>query len=170
LSICETRDGSISLRSSNFKQLFHSLSGAKKESLEKYINPSELNRFKPKEILVALDVCLGMGYNSACLIEAVRNKKVYLKWYGLELDKNPLKIALENSKYRSTWSINIIKTLERIESHNQFKDSYGEGNVLWGDARKTINLIPKSLKFDLIYLDPFSPQQCPELWSEEFLC
>jgi spermidine synthase len=40
---------------------------------------------------------------------------------------------------------------------------------LWGDARKKINIIPSAIKFDLIYLDGFSPQKCPQLWSIEFL-
>ena len=29
--------------------------------------------------------------------------------------------------------------------------------------------IPEPVRFDLILLDAFSPQRCPELWSEEFL-
>ena len=40
---------------------------------------------------------------------------------------------------------------------------------MWGDAREKINLIPSSIKFDLIYLDGFSPQKCPQVWTIEFL-
>jgi len=40
---------------------------------------------------------------------------------------------------------------------------------LWGDAREKINIIPSSIKFDLIYLDGFSPQKCPQVWTIEFL-
>ena len=40
---------------------------------------------------------------------------------------------------------------------------------MWGDARKKIKLIPSSIKFDLIYLDGFSPQKCPQIWTIEFL-
>ncbi len=40
---------------------------------------------------------------------------------------------------------------------------------MWGDARKQLSLIPNALNFDLILHDPFSPQKCPQLWSEEFL-
>ena len=38
-----------------------------------------------------------------------------------------------------------------------------------GDARKEILNLPKEINFDLIYLDGFSPQKCPEIWSYEFL-
>ena len=40
---------------------------------------------------------------------------------------------------------------------------------MWGDAREEINIIPSSIKFDLIYLDGFSPQKCPQVWTIEFL-
>ena len=40
---------------------------------------------------------------------------------------------------------------------------------MWGDAREKINIIPSSIKFDLIYLDGFSPQKCPQVWTVEFL-
>ena len=40
---------------------------------------------------------------------------------------------------------------------------------MWGDAREKINNIPTSVKFDLIYLDGFSPQKCPQVWTIEFL-
>ena len=62
-----------------------------------------------------------------------------------------------------------ISILNKIKSSSCFKSNIGEGKILWGDARKTIDFIPGDIKFDLIYLDAFSPQQCPELWSEEFL-
>ena len=40
---------------------------------------------------------------------------------------------------------------------------------MWGDAREKIKIIPDVDKFDLIYLDGFSPQKCPQLWTIEFL-
>ena len=40
---------------------------------------------------------------------------------------------------------------------------------MWGDAREEINIIPATNKFDLIYLDGFSPQKCPQVWTIEFL-
>ena len=38
-----------------------------------------------------------------------------------------------------------------------------------GCAREKINIIPSSIKFDLIYLDGFSPSKCPQVWTIEFL-
>ncbi|WP_269622837.1 MnmC family methyltransferase [Prochlorococcus marinus] len=44
-----------------------------------------------------------------------------------------------------------------------------KGKLFWGDARQKVGNIPEQTTFDLIFLDPFSPKQCPELWSEDFL-
>ena len=63
-----TQDGSYSLRSNFFKENFHSLKGALNETQTKFIVPSDLKRFKKKSLNV-LDLCFGLGYNSASLFE-----------------------------------------------------------------------------------------------------
>ncbi len=169
LTIFTTDDGSITLRSSAFKEGFHNSSGAKKEAQEKFINPSELHRYKKDQTLNVLDVCMGMGYNSACLMEELIRRKLFLNWWGLEIDKRPLSIALNNKTFLSHWNIKTIKNLEMVRNTNYWKSQLGEGRILWGDARQKILEIPTGVNFDLIYMDAFSPQQCPELWTEEFL-
>ena len=57
-----------------------------------------------------------------------------------------------------------------INKSGKWTDGFNKGIIHWGDARQKIYRITKdSLSFDLILLDPFSPQKCPELWSEEFI-
>ena len=63
-----TEDGSISFRSEKFNENFHSKAGAYCETKNKFINPSRLKRFHNKSINV-LDICFGIGYNSALLFE-----------------------------------------------------------------------------------------------------
>ena len=65
-----TKDGSITLRSILFQENFHSLEGAHKETQIKFINPSDLKRFKDKSLTV-LDICFGLGYNSALLFNSL---------------------------------------------------------------------------------------------------
>ena len=101
LSVFKTEDGSISLRSSTFREFFHSNSGAKKESMEKYICPSELIRYKQNQTVTVLDVCLGMGYNSASLIEETLKKQICLNLWALEVDRSPLRLALSNHVFKS---------------------------------------------------------------------
>ena len=79
-----TKDGSISFRSEKFNENFHSKAGAYFETKNKFINPSRLERFQNKSINV-LDICFGIGYNSALLFENLKIELSTLNWYGLEL-------------------------------------------------------------------------------------
>ena len=163
-----TNDGSISLRSLLFQENFHSLDGALKESELKFINPSDLKRFKDKSLNV-LDICFGLGYNSASLFNKLITQNSFINWYALEIDKRPLEYSLGNKLFQKLWDPKVLKILKSIYQNCHYKDKFFDCYVLWGDAREKINNIPINIKFDLIYLDGFSPQKCPQVWSVEFL-
>ena len=163
-----TKDGSVSLRSLFFQENFHSLEGALKETEIKFINPSDLKRFKDKSLNV-LDICFGLGYNSASLFSNLIRQNSFLNWYALEIDKKPLKYSLENELFQNLWNPKVLKIFKSLSQNHQYKDDFFECNILWGDAREAINKIPINIKFDLIYLDGFSPQKCPQIWTVEFL-
>ena len=89
-----TNDGSYSLRSVFFQENFHSSFGALKETKIKFTAPSDLERFKGESLNV-LDICFGLGYNSASLFNELIKQKSYLNWYALEIDKGLLSIRSE---------------------------------------------------------------------------
>jgi len=62
-----TKDGSYSLRSVFFLENFHSLLGSIEETKLKFTATSNLQRFRGKSLNV-LDICFGLGYNSASLL------------------------------------------------------------------------------------------------------
>ncbi len=163
-----TKDGSYSLRSVFFKENFHSLLGALEETKSKFTATSNLQRFKGKSINV-LDICFGLGYNSASLLDELIKQKSYLNLYALEIDKKPLEYSLRNKSFFKLWDPKVRTIFESLYRKNYFEDQFFNCSVLWGDAREEINIIPSSIKFDLIYLDGFSPQKCPQLWTIEFL-
>jgi len=163
-----TRDGSYSLRSTFFKENFHSLLGALEETKIKFTAPSELQRFKGKSINV-LDICFGLGYNSASLFNELIKQKSYLNWYALEIDNKPLEYALTNKSFKKLWAQKVKTIFESLYRNDFFEDQFFNCRILWGDAREKINKIPADYKFDLIYLDGFSPQKCPQVWTIEFL-
>jgi len=165
-----TNDGSFSLLSKNYKEAFHSRSGAKEEAEFKYLAPAEIIRFKSNENINILDICFGLGYNSACLIEQLNKRNISVKLWGLEIDNRPLQLALQSEIFTNSWSCKVLEILKEIERYGKWEKSLSSGNIIWGDARVNIHNIPKETKFNLILLDPFSPQNCPQLWSEEFLC
>ena len=163
-----TKDGSYSLRSIFFQENFHSSMGALEETRSKFTVPSDLQRFHHKSLCV-LDICFGLGYNSASLLDELTKQKSYLNWYGLEIDKRPLEYSLKNKSFLKLWAPKVKKIFESLYQKNYFEDQFFKCSLLWGDAREKINIIPSNIKFDLIYLDGFSPQKCPQVWSVEFL-
>ena len=163
-----TKDGSVTLRSLFFQENFHSLEGALKETEIKFINPSDLKRFKDKSLNV-LDICFGLGYNSASLFNNLIRQNSFINWYALEIDKKPLEYSLGNKSFQKLWHPKVLKIFKELSENSQYKDQSFKCDILWGDAREQINNIPANIKFDLIYLDGFSPQKCPQVWSVEFL-
>jgi len=163
-----TKDGSYSLRSIYFQENFHSSMGAFEETKLKFTAPSNLQRFKGKSLNV-LDICFGLGYNSASLLNELIKQKSFLNLYALEIDKKPLEYSLRNESFFKLWDPKFKTIFESMYQKDYFDDQFFKCSVLWGDARKKINIIPSSIKFDLIYLDGFSPQKCPQVWTIEFL-
>ena len=163
-----TQDGSYSLRSILFQENFHSLKGALEETKIKFTNPSGLHRFKNKSINV-LDICFGLGYNSASLFSDLIKQNSLLNWYALEIDKKPLEYSLKNNYFLELWHPKVSTIFDFLYQKNQFEDQFFKCKILWGEAREEINNIPPRIKFDLIYLDGFSPQKCPQVWTVEFL-
>ena len=163
-----TKDGTISLKSTKFDESFHCHAGALKETQTKFINPSLIERYKNKSIRV-LDVCFGLGYNSALLFNKVISQSTKIDWFALEIDKKPLNYCLRNKSYRGLWDRKVIKIFESLRDSNYYSDDSFNCKIVWGDARKGIAEIPEDKKIDLIFLDGFSPPKCPEIWTLDFL-
>jgi len=163
-----TKDGSYSLRSVFFQENFHSFLGALEETKSKFTATSNLQRFKGKSLNV-LDICFGLGYNSASLLNELIKQKSYLNLYALEIDKKPLEYSLRNESFFKLWDPKVKKIFESLYQKDYFEDQFFKCRILWGDAREKIKIIPDVDKFDLIYLDGFSPQKCPQLWTIDFL-
>jgi len=162
-----TKDGSYSLRSVFFQENFHSLLGALEETKSKFTATSNLQRFKGKSLYV-LDICFGLGYNSASLLDELIKLKSYLNLYALEIDISPLVYSHRNESFLKLWDPIVKKIFEKLYRKDYFEDQFFKCSILWGDAREKIYVIPSSIKFDLIYLDGFSPQKCPQVWTLNF--
>ena len=171
LRVRTTGDGSFSLYSERFGEGFHSASGALSEARHTFVGPAQLERFAPGTQLVAVDVCVGTGSNTAALLEACAARGLQLFWRGLELEPQPLHTALSDSGFCAQWQADALELLRQLDSRGCWVSPGGDGQMLWGDARTRLPALHGELggPVDLVLMDAFSPRRCPELWTLEFL-
>lgn len=146
-----TRDNSVTLFSEKYKEHFHSLSGALEEAQKKYVEAVGIENG-----YVLLDICFGLGYNSF----AALNSAEALTIFALENDSRILK---KISDVPLSGKYDIIKTFAET---GQYNDKNYKLFLFLGDALETINNVPPNV--DRVFLDPFSPKKCPELWTAPF--
>ncbi len=167
-----TADGSFTFFSKTFNEAFHSIYGAKQEAQKKFVEPCELpQKAKLQDHLSILDLCYGLGYNTASALEHIWqvNPDCELNWIGLEIDPLVPQEAIAR-ELCSEYSPFVVDILTKIAHNYEVKTNNFQGKLLINDARISIQEIVKlNLKFDAIFLDPFSPAKCPQLWTVEFL-
>ncbi len=192
----ETSDGSFTFYSPEFGELFHSYHGAQQEARCKFVEPTELAQKAQNPRVRLLDLCYGLGYNTASALETIWsiNPACLVEWVGLELDAAIPQAAIAIGLLKS-WQSPIPELLAALVSPGADDKStipavqpsvlelQGESRwartlttpqfqgTLWlGDARTTIQeVVNQGFQADAIFLDPFSPPNCPQLWTVEFL-
>ena len=167
-----TADGSLTLWSERFGECFHSAAGARAEAAQKFVAPAGLDRFAPGRPLRVLELCVGLGYNTAALLEAAEARGLQLEWLGLELDPRPLQLALGDAAFRAHWHAETLQILEQLDQRGAWRSCRGSsGSWRLGDARRQLPLLQAEWigRCDLVLHDAFSPGHCPELWSLEVL-
>ncbi|MFH1770752.1 MAG: MnmC family methyltransferase [archaeon] len=153
----KTGDGSYTFVS-DMGESYHSVSGAEEEAIKKYVEPTNIVEIAKTGIVRILDVCFGIGYNSAAAIDAAlkANPDCKITIVGLELDKSLSESLKELSpKFKS---YDLVKG-ERKNKNVDLK-------IIYGDARETIKKVKG--EFDVCFFDPFSPAKHPHMWTEEF--
>ncbi|MDY7013803.1 MAG: MnmC family methyltransferase [Cyanobacteriota bacterium] len=167
-----TGDGSFTFFSPQFGEAFHSRYGAKQEAEFKFVEPCRLNeKATTRDRLALLDICYGLGYNSAAALAAIwqTNPRCQVEWVGLELDADVPKTAIAHHLL-DLWPSPIPEVLQHLAATGCVQTPQLNAQLHLGDARLTLKRLAESeFKADAIFLDPFSPPRCPQLWTVEFL-
>lgn len=170
-----TDDGSFTFYSGLFDECFHSFHGARQEAESKYVEPCRLyQQAKAKDCLHLLDICYGLGYNSAAAIAAIWsvNPTCSIKLIALELDITVPQQAATQGLLTSFSSPHgdLNSLLHEFAETRVLRSPQIQADLYLGDARSQIQRVARSgFRADAIFLDPFSPPKCPQLWTVEFL-
>jgi tRNA U34 5-methylaminomethyl-2-thiouridine-forming methyltransferase MnmC len=171
-----TDDGSYSINSKEINhkvETLHTSTGAISESFEKFIKPMKFNYDAD---IAVLDICAGLGYNSsAAIADFMKNSTASLTIDMVEISKATLACGLlvpspirEHDITKKAIEEELIAqdyatlSLEKTEIPQNI-----DINVFIEDARQTVQNL-KDSTYDAIFLDPFSQNMAPELFSLEF--
>jgi len=166
-----TADGSFTFFSQEFSEAFHSHFGAKQESYFKFVEPTQLTQVALKPVVRLLDICYGLGYNTAAALQTIWavNPSCYVELIGLELNPAVPQAAIANNLF-AHWDYEYTPILTQLAFEQQVQTEHLQAKLLIGDARVSIQEVNQSgFCADAVFLDPFSPPQCPHLWTVEFL-
>lgn len=165
-----TADGSYTFYSEAFGEWFHSRHGAYQESFETYVEPTQLPQKAQRESVTLLDVCYGLGYNTAAALETIWriNPNCTVTVVGLELNLDVPQAAIAH-QFTHIWTPQIQDTLAELAQAQVIHTDRLQAKLLIGDARQQIRpLVEQGFQADAIFFDPFSPPRCPMLWSVDF--
>ena len=155
-----TVDGSITYYNEDFNECYHTKAGALSEARIKHVEPANLKELAKKGEVRILDICFGLGYNTIVALDELLEENCKIFVVGLENDEKIIEkipmLELESKGY---------EYVNRLAKEKEYSDDKVDIKLIIDDARNSI----KELRgFDVVFFDPFSPKNCPELWTEEF--
>ena len=126
-----TADNTETFLNEEVKETYHSQTGAVEEALKKYAIPCKIKEKAETGTLRILDVCFGMGYNSAMAIDVAleANPCCQIEVVGLEYDPE------------------IVKKIQEVNPPINFFQHYKD---LEGKEVKIGNWLPKDKAVEII--------------------
>ncbi len=180
-----TADGSLTLVHPGHGEACHSDAGAWLEAWERYVLaarvPESLRaRRAGARALRLLDVGTAVGWNIAALRVARESHApgAPLEVTTLEIDRGVIDAALATFGERDAGAhaepLREVHAALRLalERGNAEPVPLGRRDTLrlcLGDARTTLPALDPSSRYDVVFLDPFSPGVDPALWEPGFL-
>lgn len=160
-----TADNTETFLNEQVGESYHSQTGAVEEALKKYAVPCKIRELAKTGKVRILDVCFGLGYNSAMAISVAleENPDCEIEVVGLEYDPEIIGMISEVSP-----PISFFRHYKKLTRKNlRFKEGNVSVKILLGDARETSKTLPEDY-FDAVFFDPFSPKTAPEMWQVPF--
>ncbi|MEA2069289.1 MAG: TIGR01212 family radical SAM protein, partial [Verrucomicrobiota bacterium] len=185
-NVVSTADASVTFWNEDYKEHYHTPSGARLEATEKYLVPSRIKERLAEGDVHLLDVCFGLGYNSLAAMNiadggiasslsvdaedagCIRTQSPKLSITALEMDRRVVGMAAKNIQPLETDPFDWKKTLDELHAVGESRlTDHASLKMHWGDARYTITRLAPNA-YDLVFLDAFSTQRNSELWTVDF--
>ncbi len=179
-TVRRTGDGSPTLAHPDHGQACHSDIGAWFEACERYVKPCQLAqraaRANARPVRL-LDVGTGPGWNLAAALAFVEDAGGVLEVWTLEHDPSVLHEMIATFEREP---LDTEHARRHVPIRGALREALASGSatslghrsrlhLYLGDARETIRRLPGEVRFDAVFLDPFSPRVEPALWSRAFL-
>ena len=172
-----TADGSRTLYSERYGQTMHSYRGALTESRHVFLEGAGVAvRLGRGEEARVLEVGFGTGLNFFVTADLALKTGTPLEYVALERDLLPSQVVRELGYERGLEQKSLLQKFLRARDNlpepppaGRYALNLSKGvrlELRLGDATK-VGLEPGH--YEAVYMDAFSPDANPELWSEEFL-
>ena len=175
IEIIETEDGSHTLFSKTFNEIYHSRRGAIEESNHVFIDAGLKHVLQSKTDISILEVGFGTGLNALLTALEAQNTSSQLKYFGVEPFPVPLEI-IEQLNYQQLVTNADAQSLYHQLHQSEWNkwETITDGFQLY-KAQSTIESLFSNNNntslpvFDLVYFDAFAPSKHPEIWTPEVL-
>jgi tRNA U34 5-methylaminomethyl-2-thiouridine-forming methyltransferase MnmC len=166
-----TKDGSVTFYNPEYKDYYHSTSGALDESFKKYVDPCRISYLAASCADVSiLEIGFGLGYNLAAAVDTMKasNPTAKLTFVSLEKDPGVFSLIQKVDPIIPSYAISrrVADLFSKGDDRVALVEGYMDVCVLIGDA--VVRIKEVDAKFDAIFLDAFAPKKNPELWTEDF--
>lgn len=166
--IAQTADGSKTLFVPFWDEHYHSIHGARQESLHVFIDAGlkyYIEKYDPERVHI-FEVGLGTGLNALLTAEFVQSQKVHISYqsieaYPLNMDEiNALNYVGENDD-------NAHAMYQKIHLSDWGKWESIHDNFSLLKIHDFLENWTTEQPIDLVYFDAFAPSAQPQLWTED---
>lgn len=163
-----TEDGSVTRFHPEYEEHYHSMCGAHKEALKRFVEPCRLIEVAlQKGAIRFLDVGFGLGVNLGIALHELQSRAPKVSIEVVSLEKELLSLSDLRPHIASLPGKETSTFLEQLVVEGEVSNTGLKMELIQGDALEQVPLLPG--EFDAIFLDPFSPKKNPEPWQAHFL-
>ncbi len=164
-----TNDGSLTLRSKQLDEHYHSVVGALRESRHVFIDAGL--RCVPSERIDLLEVGLGTGLN--LLLSWIEAERAGRKISYTAIEPFPLDVAALRALDHAT-ICGVEEKRSRFEELMTFRANAwieADDHLRFRRIERPVQELTDEVAYDVIYFDAFGPNTQPEMWTfDVFTC